>query len=40
MKYVLYFGFWIAVFYAVIRFGLSVMEDQSSGADKGSPEEK
>ena len=39
MKYVLYFGFWIAVFYAVIRFGLSVLEDQD-GADKGSPEQK
>jgi hypothetical protein len=37
MKYVLYFGFWIAVFYAVIRFGLSAMEDQGG---KGSPEQK
>lgn len=40
MKYVLYFGFWLAVFYAVIKFGLSVMEDQGDETGKGSPEKK
>lgn len=27
MKYVLYFLFWIAVFYAVIKFGISSIEE-------------
>lgn len=38
MKYVLYFGFWIAVFYAVIRFGMSVISEQDKAGNK-SPEE-
>lgn len=39
MKYVLYFGFWIAVFYAVIKFGISSLEDVEKQGEEGRPDD-
>jgi len=39
MKYALYFLFWIAVFYVVIKFGISAIEDEERDKTPDKKEE-